>query len=311
MGSGRRTWRRARALATAFALLAAPVQALACACGCDVFDVGSATLIPGAAGGMVWLDYDRLDQTQNWSGDARASAADNPDKRIHTDFVRLGGQYMWGSGLGVMVELPFAARSFTTTADGSRQTFRHGGLGDMRVTGVWTGLSKSGSTGLTLGLKLPTGRFDAPGFDRDVQLGSGTVDVTLGAFHVGQIGGSGNVIWYAQGVWDHPLAARAGYSPGDEVNAAAGLGWQASSPTARFAFTPMAQLIVSTRARDSGAEADPANSGYTRLLIAPGVEVRHGKWKLYGDIELPLYQRVNGNQLVAPVLFKLIASRAF
>jgi hypothetical protein len=31
----------------------------------------------------------------------------------------------------------------------------------------------------------------------------------------------------------------------------------------------------------------------------------------YGDVEIPVYQRVNGNQIVAPVLFKMVASYTF
>ena len=77
----------------------------------------------------------------------------------------------------------------------------------------------------------------------------------------------------------------------------------------------MLQLLNSYRNRDSGANADPLNSGYERLLIAPGVEVRLKKVRLYADVELPIYQHVNAappgivdqpsGQLTAPVLFKV------
>ena len=33
--------------------------------------------------------------------------------------------------------------------------------------------------------------------------------------------------------------------------------------------------------------------------------------KLYGDIEIPIYQRMNGNQLVTPFLSKLILGFTF
>ena len=46
-------------------------------------------------------------------------------------------------------------------------------------------------------------------------------------------------------------------------------------------------------------------------MISPGIEMDVGDWKLYGDAELPLYQDMTGNQLVAPVLFKFILSHAF
>jgi hypothetical protein len=167
------------------------------------------------------------------------------------------------------------------------------------------------STGITFGLKLPTGGFNHTGFDRDVELGTGTTDLLLGGYHLGSIGKDARWSWFAQGQWDHALNARDGYRPGGEVDAAAGLAWAASGPTARLAVTPMLQLIGSARARDAGPAADPVNSGYERLLIAPGVELKAAAWKLYGDVEFPLYQRVNGNQLVAPALFKVIVSRSF
>ncbi len=76
-------------------------------------------------------------------------------------------------------------------------------------------------------------------------------------------------------------------------------------------FTPLLQLITSVRSKDSGLEADRPNSGYERLLISPGASVTTGKWTFYGDVEVPVYQRTNGNQLVAPVLFKAVISRSF
>lgn len=300
------------ALVLAGLVALAPSLVRACACGCGIFDVGDATLMPGGAGGSVWVSYDRLDQTQNWSGASRASAADNSDKRISTDFVFLGGQYMAKSGFGVMVELPLAERSFTTSApDGGLEKFRHASFGDLRVQAVYSGLTPDRSTGLSLGLKLPTGSFTQSGFDRDVQLGTGTTDLLLGAYHFGGLGRAGAWNWFAQGLLDQPLNTRSGYRPGRELDAAAGLAWSATGPTARLGVTPMLQLLAAVRGRDSGSAADPPNTGYERLLIAPGLEIKAKAWKLYGDVEFPVYQRVNGNQLVAPVQFKLIASRSF
>ena len=34
-------------------------------------------------------------------------------------------------------------------------------------------------------------------------------------------------------------------------------------------------------------------------------------FKLYGDIEIPIYQRMNGNQLVSPFLSKVILAYTF
>ena len=76
-------------------------------------------------------------------------------------------------------------------------------------------------------------------------------------------------------------------------------------------LSPVAQVIGSTREHDTGPAADPLDSGYDRVMISPGLELNTKRWRLYGDVELPVYQRVNGNQLVAPALMKLTFSRSF
>ena len=110
------------------------------------------------------------------------------------------------------------------------------------------------------------------------------------------------------------LATQGGYTPGNEVDGAIGVSYGGlGAVTDRVKFTPLLQLEGSIRATDSGpATADSQGSGYQRrVLIAPGVEMAVGKWKLYGDVAIPLYQHVNGNQLTAPVLFKAVLSRSF
>jgi hypothetical protein len=73
----------------------------------------------------------------------------------------------------------------------------------------------------------------------------------------------------------------------------------------------VAQVIFSERTSDSGAAANPDNSGYQRILLSPGVEFHLHPVKLYADVELPVYQNVTGNQVVAPVLFKVSLSYMF
>ena len=79
----------------------------------------------------------------------------------------------------------------------------------------------------------------------------------------------------------------------------------------RVKISPVAQVIFSERTGDSGAAANPANSGYQRILLSPGVEFHIHPVKLYADVELPVYQNVTGNQVVAPVLFKVSLSFMF
>ena len=79
----------------------------ACACGCGVFDVGTSSMLPKGAGGMVYLDYDYQSQSINWSGNSRAPGANNGDKFIRTDFVTAGFQYMFNRSWGLQIEIPY------------------------------------------------------------------------------------------------------------------------------------------------------------------------------------------------------------
>jgi hypothetical protein len=212
----------------------------------------------------------------------------------------------------LMGEIPVTNRAFRTTDPGALTTFNATSLGDLRLMGVYTGLSKDMSTGLIAGVRLPTGDFRAAGFDRDVEIGSGSTDLLLGAYHSGAIAKSETWSYLVQAMADVPVAGQGGYMPGDEVDASAAVtygGW--SSPDGKLKLEPLLQLIGSLRAPDHGPAANPDNTGYQRLLISPGLQLDAGNWKLYGDVEFPVAQYVKGNQIIAPEQFKLVLSRAF
>ena len=59
------------------------------------------------------------------------------------------------------------------------------------------------------------------------------------------------------------------------------------------------QLNLRRRERDAGWEAEPANSGSITLNLSPGLTLGLGHTStLYAYVQVPLYQRVNGIQLV-------------
>jgi hypothetical protein len=296
------------AVITAFTVLK-PVTAFACACGCGVFDVGTSTMLPNGTGGMAWIEYDFMNQDKNWHGTSSAAGADNSDKDIKTDFLTAGAQYMFNRDWGAEVEVPYWFRHFTTTDDsGDVQSFNHEALGDIRVKGIYSGFSGDMSTGITFGLKLPTGDYSYTNFDRDTEIGSGSTDMLLGVYHMGNLAGSFN--WFANAQWDQPFLTRDQYRPGAEVDAAIGAyynGWNVGS----VKIAPLAEVLNSYRLNDRGLAADPQDSGYERVLLAPGIEVDTGGWRVYGDVEVPVYQHIRGEQLTAGELFKLNISHSF
>jgi hypothetical protein len=303
---------RGLAAVVAVGLIAAvPGHARACACGCGVFEVGTSALLPDASGTTLFMQTNYLDQSDNWSGTSRAPAADNDDKHLRSEFYTVGMQTMFNRDWGLMLELPYTQRHFSTVDDdtGDVVDFDHGSIGDVRLMGVYTGFSDDMSTGLSFGLKLATGDWKYPGFDRDTEIGSGSTDLLLGGYHEAHLGGNGSR-WsgFVQGLLDLPVSTQGGYRPGDELDAAFGTypaGWWLGNGVT---LTPVLQALVSLRAHDSGVNADPGGTGYARLLAAPGLELQIRRVRVYMDVEAPMWQNVRGDQLVAPWQAKLTAS---
>jgi len=295
-----------------FASLTLSASAFACACGCGIFDVGTASMFPSGKGGTVFLEYDYMNQTRNWSGTSKAPAEDNDDKDIRSNFFVAGLQYMFSRNWGVEVTVPYTDRHFTTTDEDSGDivSFDHSNLGDIRIHGIYTGFSDDLSTGITFGVKLATGDYTYPNFDRDTAIGTGSTDLLLGGFHRGNITRDGKWGYFAQVETDTPVANH-NYRPGFEADAAAGIQFNGISLGSLGKITPIGQVLYSHREHDKGSSADPANSGYDRLLLSPGLEYDIGRVMLYGDAEFPVYQDMRGDQLVAPVLFKFIVSYMF
>jgi len=193
----------------------APSAALACACGCGIYEVGTSSMIPDGAGVETFVDYDYQDQNHNWSGDSQAPASDNDDKDIRTSWYTLGFQEMFNRTWGLRLEVPYEERHFVTTggASGNDIVFLdYSGVGDIRIEGIYTGLSGDMSEGLTFGLKLPTGSFtkeDAyDDIDRDSQIGSGSTDLLLGGYQRFGFGETSSWKGFSQALLDFPLLPR-------------------------------------------------------------------------------------------------------
>ncbi len=294
-----------------FAVLVAicvPSEIFACACGCNVFSVGSRWMMPISSGYSLSLVYNYMDQTEDWNNWRSAAAGLNDDKQTRTSFYTLGFEDMINREWGVLVEAPIWDRYFKTIDDaGSLASVDHGALGDVRVTGVYTGLSEDMSTGIQFGLKLPTGPFDQSLMDRDTQIGSGTTDLLLGGYQMGQENGWG---WYAQALWQHAFNSREGYRPGDSFDFSIGAHYDNLLDT--YKIIPMLQLIASFRSVDSGVNSDPTDSGYERLLVAPSIQIKLSpQVNFYGDLRIPVIAHVNGYQLIAPSLVNTTISFNF
>jgi len=328
---------------SAFALLICftPNTAWACACGCSVFDVGFGGLPQeDDHGGRVYFEIDHSDQTQNWIGTSKADGSLNNDKRLNTTWYNVGFEYMFNREWGIAAKIPYVTRGFSTLDDDgvTIDNFNSRSVGDIELMGMYTGFSKDMSLGLMFGLKLPTGTYTEPGFDRDSQIGTGSTDLMIGGFKRGMITGDNAWQYFAQVMARIPFAYSSAldptgsglvqtYKPGYQVDGTVGIVYNNGYHVLGFdKVAPLFQLIGSHRVRDGGDAADPLNSGFDRLMVAPGIEftkvvdeANKRVVKFYFDVEVPVYYRTNAalndegseGQLIAPIMYKLVASYNF
>jgi hypothetical protein len=321
--------------------------ALACACGCSVFDVGGLdTPQEEDHGGRIFFEFWSGDQNENYVGSSKAPASLNSDKEINTQWYNVGFEYMFNRDWGMMVRVPTTNRALTTETDlsfpGEIQTFRSTAIGDVEVMGMYTGFFPDMSTGVIFGMKFPTGPYTAPGIDRDSQIGTGSTDLLLGGFHRGMLTGDNAWQYFSQVMWRQPilysnaadpqgffdgnLGVVQSYHPGMQVDGAAGIIYNNWYNVLGFdKITPLGQIIVSHRNQDTGTGSDPFNSGFDRVMLSPGIEftkvldeANNRVLKTYFDIEVPVYYRANAaenagteGQLVAPYLIRVVTSYNF
>jgi hypothetical protein len=283
--------------------LGVPGSALACACGCGLFQVGTNGMLPTTtqSGTTLFAQLDYLDQSKNWSGTSSAPANANGDKDIRSLFQTVGLQTQFNRDWGMRVEVPYWQRHFSTLdGNGNPASFNHGALGDIRVTATYTGFSADRSSGLTFGAKLATGDWTYRGFDRDTEIGTGTTDLLVGGYHRWNFGAAMRWSGFVQATADLPTQARDGYRPGDEIDAAVGVypaGWTLAG---NLHLTPILQGLLAWRGHDRGIHADPDSSGYQRVLLAPALELQWRRVRVDASVAAPIYQHMRGNQLISP-----------
>ena len=293
------------------ALLAAAVDADA-GCGSAFCSLNTNWSTQGAwteSGGRFDLRYEFIDQDQPRAGTNNVAVGqiprDHDEVRTINRNIIAGFDYTFDPNWGIGVQLPVVDRSHShihnDTGGPTPEAWSFTEIGDARVVGRYRFTpeqSQSGGFGLQFGLKLPTGKFDVANEDgevaeRSLQPGSGTTDAILGAFFSAPLGASAT--WFTDANWQSPVNERDDYKPGHR----AGFDIGASYPwTSRVAL--QLQLNTLWKDRDSGANAEPEDTGGTFVHLSPGVSVAVGeRTQLYGFVQVPLYQRVNGVQLVA------------
>lgn len=303
-------------LVAALALLsiAYSTPSLACSsCGCTLNSDWTTQGYASGEGTRIDIRFDYFKQTDYRHGtnsvsrnDVQAAGVEVQDTTINRNLM-LSVDHGFNQDWAINVQLPVYNRSHGTyggayPAMNEYLTSSSKGIGDIRVTGRYQGLTTDHSSGLTFGLKLPTGGTNdtfndgVTPLDRGLQLGTGTTDLLLGGYHFGNI----NRDWdyFAQATVQITLNTHKDFRPGNGLNASAGVRYMGFET-----FIPQLQLNTRIEKRESGAQADIPNSGATLLYISPGVTMPINKqMQAFGFLQVPVYQRVNGYQIEPEVL---------
>jgi hypothetical protein len=258
------------------------------------------------------LRYEYVDLDQPLAGRERVSAGALP--RHHDEIRTLNHNlvatldYSITSDWGVTAQAPWVDRRHWHIHNhhGAQlpESWDFSGLGDMRVTSRHR-LADDGESlntrGVIAGLKLPTGKTDVTNADGDpaertLQPGSGTTDVIAGMYLNGPMNfGTQSATGFLQAQLQYPLNAHDDFRPGNQYLLDLGMSYPLS-----HAWNGLWQINAQIKDRDRGGESEPLDSGGSFVWLSPGLSYSLNRAaKVYGFVQLPLYQRVNGLQLTA------------
>jgi hypothetical protein len=254
------------------------------------------------------LRMEMIHQNQLRSGTDKTTAAGvtgehDEIKTLNRNMVA-SVSHAFSSSLGVTLQAPLVSRDHSHVFNGvggpEPESWNFTRLGDVRVLAhlrLDDAQSAHGQAyGLIGGVKLPTGstkvrNADGELAERSLQPGSGSTDVIAGGFVSGYLAQTG---WHTQMNWQHAVSERQDYQPGDHVSLDAGVTYPLGAVHA------LAQINLLWRGHDSGRNAEPADSGGKYAYFSPGLAMPVGhNAQVYGLVQLPLYQNVNGTQLTA------------
>lgn len=292
--------------------LASPAQASCGSAFCSINTDWGAGTTGLSEGSTLDLRYENIRQDQPRAGSRKIAVGAIPHHHdeVSTLNRNLVATYShtWASGWGISATLPFVDRDHLHLHNHrgaqipEQWNFRE--VGDVRVTGRYQRYLEGSDAaprmaGMFLGLKLPTGRTsisNAAGdvAERSLQPGTGTTDLIAGAIYHQQLAASG-AAWFAQAQLQAPLNSHDNFRPGAQL--ALDVGY-AHPFTERL--SGVVQLNALAKRRDSGSEAEPADSGGRSLFLSPGLSYKLGEmFRIYGYYQHPLHQHVNGVQLTA------------
>ena len=224
--------------------------------------------------------------------------------------------YTYDEHWGMMLHVPYITRDhshnlgpYTGSTAAGYESFHASALSDIKVFGRYRwSLEEANHSelGVKFGLKLNTGKKDfviaqtgiAPN-EATLQPGNGSTDLILGVFWHRATHGS-DWSWFGQGTLQNSIQSGATFRPGKQTNFDGGTRYAFSSK-----LSGLLQLNTQWNSTDSGSAAaltptGAPSSGGRSLSLSPGMSYAFTPGtQLYGLLQFPLYQYVNGEQLTA------------
>lgn len=310
----------------ALALTSLSQNTMACAsCGCSLStDWGNQGVMNSGFSADLRYDYLNQDQLRHGTGTISPQGVYNLNPTAEVEdytknqYTTLTLGYMSDTHWEVNLALPYITRQHQTWGQSSPGSpaspsnpsagyysdFNE--LGDAKLMFTFRPLANDHRLGMTLGLKLPSGRHDltqtypapfagqspAAQVDPGLQPGTGTTDLIVGLSMSDAL--SRNWDYFTQVMVQSVVAGPSDYyHPGNSENLNLGLRYMGFQ-----SLIPQLQINARHVNTDSGAVADTLSTGGTLAYLSPGVSIRAmDNVRLYAFAQVPFYQNLTGFQL--------------
>lgn len=274
--------------------------------------------LPFAGQWTLDLSFQYIDQDELYSGRDRVSHPAVPaegelEHRTVNRLTTLLANYAATPDLYFSVSVPYVSRYHEHFDGGDFERFRLDGLGDVALSGRYRFLPDLSAS---LAVKLPTGSRSSTN-DEGVEAeptiapGTGSTDLSAGlvwqrtanvpSLTYGPLGNTAAMPYFVgiTGRWNG-VGTRS-YRVGEELQVNAGLHYPVSET-----FQALFQVNARFKGKDDVGETDAVrdDTGGSFVYLSPGARVAFSpKTALYGYVQLPIYQRINGVNITSKYNF--------
>ncbi|HET9795214.1 MAG TPA: hypothetical protein VFS34_12210, partial [Thermoanaerobaculia bacterium] len=249
------------------------------------------------------------DQDRLYAGRDRVSHPVPPgegelEHRTVNRITTLLANYSATPDLYLSLSVPYVSRYHEHFDGGDFERFRLDGLGDIALSGRYRFLPDLSAS---LAVKLPTGNRSSAndeGVEAEPTIAPGTGSTDLSASLVwqrtanvpsltwGPLGNTGAMPYFVGITGRRNGVGTRSYRVGDELQINAGANYPVSQ-----AFQALLQVNARFKGKDDVGETDAVrdDTGGSFVYLSPGARLALSpKTALYGYVQIPIYQRING-----------------